>query len=196
MNIYPVEFNPIYINDMQDIKGVEYINIDKENNDTLISTVYSGPQYPAVKSEDIPKDTKDEVDNYFDEYGARNRFAIIKYKMDQNSKGQVYKRTLVCEFSGKYKSKKMAEVALKETQQNTKTKKLNCPWHINLSFPDQATQIGVTTFINQHNHILVPKTQEFATKYRLFTDEALNEISLMTKHGNLTLTVQKNLLKA
>ncbi|EXX57035.1 hypothetical protein RhiirA5_378874 [Rhizophagus irregularis] len=116
--------------------------------------------------------------------------------MDQNSKGQVYKRTLVCEFSGKYKSKKMAEVALKETQQNTKTKKLNCPWHINLSFPDQATQIGVTTFINQHNHILVPKTQEFATKYRLFTDEALNEISLMTKHGNLTLTVQKNLLKA
>ena len=43
--------------------------------------------------------------------------------------------------------------------------------------------------------MLEPKTQEFATKYRLFTNEAINEISLMTKHGNLTLTVQRNLLK-
>ncbi|CAB4387876.1 unnamed protein product [Rhizophagus irregularis] len=84
MNIYPVEFNPIYINDTQDMEAVEF--------------------------EDIPKDTKfdmwDEVDNYFDEYGARNGFAIIKYRMDRNSKGQVYKRTLVYEFGEKYKSKK------------------------------------------------------------------------------------------
>ncbi|PKK59279.1 hypothetical protein RhiirC2_795049 [Rhizophagus irregularis] len=79
MNIYPVEFNPIYINDTQDMEAVEF--------------------------EDIPKDTKfdmwDEVDNYFDEYGARNGFAIIKYRMDRNSKGQVYKRTLVYEFADK-----------------------------------------------------------------------------------------------
>ena len=40
MNIYPVEFNPIYINDTQDMEGVEYINVDKENNNTLISTYY------------------------------------------------------------------------------------------------------------------------------------------------------------
>ena len=35
-----------------------------------------------------------------------------------------------------------------------------------------------------------------ATKYQSLTNEAINEISLMTKHGNLTLTVQRNLLKA
>ncbi|GBB93919.1 hypothetical protein RclHR1_22530004 [Rhizophagus clarus] len=138
----------------------------------------------------------DEVDNYFDEYSARNGFAIIKYRMERNGKGQIHKRTLVCEFSRTYKPKKSAEAALKGTQQNTKTKKLNCSWYINLFFPDQATQIGVTTFVNKHNHVLVPKTQKFATKYRAFTNEALNEISLMTKHGNLTLTVQRNLLKA
>ncbi|CAG8730544.1 7459_t:CDS:2 [Cetraspora pellucida] len=51
-------------------------------------------------------------------------------------------------------------------------------------------------FINQHNHALSPKIQEFATKYQSFTDEALHEISLMTKHGNLSLTVQRSLLKA
>ncbi|CAB4489231.1 unnamed protein product [Rhizophagus irregularis] len=107
-----------------------------------------------VETEDIPKDIKfdtwDEVDNYFDDYGARNGFAIIKYKMKRNSKGQVHKRTLV--------------------------------W--------------VTTFVNQHNHELIPKTQEFSTKYRTFTNEALNEILLITKYGSLTLTAQRNLLKA
>ncbi|RIA97916.1 hypothetical protein C1645_813449 [Glomus cerebriforme] len=137
------------------MEGVENLNIDKENNNSLI-----------IESEDIPKDIKfdtwDEVDNYFDEYGARNGFAI---------------------------SKKMAEAVLKGMQRNTKTKKLSCQWHINLTYPEQATQIGVTTFVNQHNHILMPNTREFATKYRSFTDEALNEISLMTKHGNLTLTI-------
>ncbi|PKC66991.1 hypothetical protein RhiirA1_535203 [Rhizophagus irregularis] len=107
-----------------------------------------------IETEDIPKDIKfdtwDEVDNYFDDYGARNGFAIIKYKMKRNSKGQVHKRTLV--------------------------------W--------------VTTFVNQHNHELIPKTQEFSTKYRTFTNEALNEILLITKYGSLTLTAQRNLLKA
>ncbi|RHZ84102.1 hypothetical protein Glove_85g101 [Diversispora epigaea] len=93
-------------------------------------------------------------------------FAIVKY-----SKGQGFKETL-------------------------KQKKLSCPWYINLSFPEHSTKIIVTTFINQHNYILVPKTQEFATKYQSFTDEALKEISLMTRHGNLTLTAQRNLLKA
>lgn len=66
-------------------------------------------------SKDTKFNTQDEVDNYFNKYDARNGFAIIKYKMDQNSKNQVYKRTLVCEFGGKYKSKKIAEAVLKRT---------------------------------------------------------------------------------
>ncbi|PKY48806.1 hypothetical protein RhiirA4_464509 [Rhizophagus irregularis] len=65
---------------MQDMKGVKYINVDKENNNTLIT----------VEFKDMSKDTKFNT-------------------MDQNSKNQVYKRTLVCEFGGKYKSKKIAE---------------------------------------------------------------------------------------
>ncbi|PKB96802.1 hypothetical protein RhiirA5_434225 [Rhizophagus irregularis] len=138
--MYPVAIN--IDNIVQEMEGVEYINvneyinIDKENNDNL-----------TIETEDIPKDIKfdtwDEVDSYFDDYGARNGFAIWKI--------QVQKIT---------------------------------------------TQIGVTTFVNQHNHELVPKTQEFSPKYRAFTNEALNEILLMTKYGSLTLTAQRNLLKA
>ena len=44
MDISPVEINPInvntIVNDVQDMEGVEYINIDKENSDiNLISFV-------------------------------------------------------------------------------------------------------------------------------------------------------------
>jgi hypothetical protein len=47
--------------------------------------------------------------------------------MYRNKQGQIHKRTLNCEFSEKYKSKKKEEALLKETQRNTKTKKSSCP---------------------------------------------------------------------
>ncbi|CAB4425841.1 unnamed protein product [Rhizophagus irregularis] len=170
------------------MEDVEYISADKENNNEELISTYTclllyiqftykltASIFTAVASEDVPEDIKfdmwEEVDSYFDEYGVRNGFAIIKYRMERNSKGQVHKRTLICEFGGKYKSKKKDEAKLKGTQRNTKTKKLGCPWHINLTFPENATQISVTTFINQHNHSLIPKTQEFATKYRSFNND-------------------------
>ncbi|RHZ75962.1 hypothetical protein Glove_208g167 [Diversispora epigaea] len=165
MNPNTAEIEPVnVIDDIQDMEDIENINVDK--------IIF------VITSEDIPKDTKfdtwDEVENYFDEYGSRNEFAIVKYRMKRNSK----------------------ETVLKGIQRNTKTKKLSCSWHINLTFPGHSIKIIITIFINQHNHPLVSKIQEFATKYRLFTDEALKEISLMTKHGNLSLTAQRNLLKA
>ncbi|CAB4378529.1 unnamed protein product [Rhizophagus irregularis] len=181
MNIYPVETNPInvneVVNDLQNMEDVEYISADKENNNEELISTYTclllyiqftykltASIFTAVASEDVPKDIKfdmwEEVDSYFDEYSVRNGFAIIKYRMERNS--QVHKRTLICEFGGKYKSKKKDEAKLKGTQRNTKTKKLGCPWHINLTFSENATQISVTTFINQHNHSLIPKTQEYS----------------------------------
>ncbi|CAB5381740.1 unnamed protein product [Rhizophagus irregularis] len=145
MNVYPVETNPInvneVVNDLQNMEDVEYISADKENNNEELISTYTclllyiqftykltASIFTAVASEDVPEDIKfdmwEEVDSYFDEYGVRNGFAIIKYRMERNIKNQVHKRTLICEFGGKYKSKKKDEAKLKGTQQNTKTKKL------------------------------------------------------------------------
>ncbi len=42
MEIYPAEISPVNVNNIvnntQDMEGVEYINVDKENSDNLIST--------------------------------------------------------------------------------------------------------------------------------------------------------------
>ncbi|PKK56330.1 hypothetical protein RhiirC2_800252 [Rhizophagus irregularis] len=83
-----------------------------------------------------------------------------------------------------------------ETEDIPKDIKFDTWDEIDNYFDDYATQIGITTFVNQYNHKLIPKTQEFSTKYRTFTNEALNKILLMTKYGSLILTAQRNLLKA
>ncbi|CAG8476075.1 25883_t:CDS:2 [Racocetra persica] len=105
-----------------------------------------------VASEEIPKDIHfnmwDEVEDYFNEYGARNRFAVTKYQMERNILGQIHKRT----------------------------------FYINLSILEQATQISVTTFVNQHNHTLVPETQNFGVKYKTLSKEALDKINIITRH--------------
>ena len=42
MNVYPVETSSInfngVVNNIQDMENVEYVSVDKENNDDLIST--------------------------------------------------------------------------------------------------------------------------------------------------------------
>ncbi|GBC33776.2 hypothetical protein RIR_jg22527.t1 [Rhizophagus irregularis DAOM 181602=DAOM 197198] len=52
MNVYPVETNPInvneVVNDLQNMKDVEYISADKENNNEEL----------IIASEDVPEDIK------------------------------------------------------------------------------------------------------------------------------------------
>lgn len=51
-------------------------------------------------------------------------------------------------------------------------------------------------FINTHNHELSPNTSTYIPIYRKISEDALNEIQFLTKHGNLSIGTQKNLLKA
>lgn len=51
-------------------------------------------------------------------------------------------------------------------------------------------------FANQHNHELRPDAFEFSSKYRELSKEMIDEIEIMTKYGNLSITLQRNLLKA
>lgn len=138
----------------------------------------------------------DEVEVFLEDYGRRNGFTINKYRMEKNKTTQVItKRTFTCEFGGKFKSKKKESALQAGTQRNTRTKKRQCPWHINFRFPERATNISISLFVNEHNHELRPDTFEFSSKYRELSKEMMDEVELMTKHGNLSITVQRNLLK-
>ncbi|CAG8809532.1 10293_t:CDS:2, partial [Cetraspora pellucida] len=105
------------------LKHIIQAYIHKTNRLTSINPI-------IVTSEEISKSiyftTWDEVEDYLNDYSARNGFAITKYQVEKSNSDQIIKRTFVCEFSGKYKSKKKLEAALNRTQRNTKTKKTNC----------------------------------------------------------------------
>ena len=99
----------------------------------------------------------------------------------------------MCEFGGKFRKNKK-EVA--GNQRNTRTKKRECPWHLNLTFPGNATNITISLFVNEHNYELRPDALEFSCKYRELTKKMMDEIEIMNKHTNLLITIQCALLKA
>ncbi|CAB4473076.1 unnamed protein product [Rhizophagus irregularis] len=192
--------------------NVSIINEDKEENinvsdtiqeninNNISDTIQEGlDNEPSLKiaTENISLDTTfaswEEAEIFLEEYGRRNGFSINKYRISRNKSSQlITKRTFTCEFGGKFKSNK------KETgnQRNTRTKKRQCPWHINLTFPEHATNITISLFENEHNHELRSDTCEFNSRYREISKEIMDEIEIMTKHANLSITVQRNLLKA
>ncbi|CAB4489544.1 unnamed protein product [Rhizophagus irregularis] len=192
--------------------NVSIINEDKEENinvsdiiqeninNNISDTIQEGlDNEPSLKiaTENISLDTTfaswEEAEIFLEEYGRRNGFSINKYQISRNKSSQlITKRTFTCEFGGKFKSNK------KETgnQRNTRTKKRQCPWHINLTFPEHATNITISLFENEHNHELRSDTCEFNSRYREISKEIMDEIEIMTKYANLSITVQRNLLKA
>ncbi|EXX65937.1 protein FAR1-RELATED SEQUENCE 5-like [Rhizophagus irregularis DAOM 181602=DAOM 197198] len=164
--------------------NVSIINEDKEENinvsdtiqeninNNISDTIQEGlDNEPSLKiaTENISLDTTfaswEEAEIFLEEYGRHNGFSINKYRISRNKSSQlITKRTFTCEFGGKFKSNK------KETgnQRNTRTKKRQYPWHINLTFPEHATNITISLFENEHNHELRSDTCEFNSRYKKF----------------------------
>ncbi|CAG8482873.1 12568_t:CDS:1 [Acaulospora morrowiae] len=158
------------------------------------------------------------VDEFLELYGRERGFVVRKKRVERDEMGMVRKRTYDCEHGGRYTPKKKAAV---HEQRNRTSKRIECGWHINLSFPKTSSHITVTTFVNEHNHELNlqqtresrPSTQSSTTqnvsspRYRSVLEAAstknrnlpksvLDDIEFYTLHGNLGVTTQRQLLKA
>ncbi|KAG9288282.1 hypothetical protein G9A89_021313 [Geosiphon pyriformis] len=95
--------------------------------------------------------TWENVDDFLDHYGREQGFVVRKKRVERDDMRIVRKRTYDCEHGGRYTPKKKAAI---HEQRNRTSKRIQCGWHINLSFPKTSTHITVTTFINEHNHDL------------------------------------------
>ncbi|CAG8511743.1 10159_t:CDS:1 [Paraglomus occultum] len=91
------------------------------------------------------------VDEFLLAYGRQQGFVVRKKRVEKDDAGLVRKRTYDCEHGGRYTPKKKAPLS---DQRNRKSKRIECGWHINLSYPKTGHHITVTTFINEHNHDL------------------------------------------
>ena len=68
--------------------------------------------------------------------------------------------------------------------------------HANINSPRNASLITLTTFANIHNHPLYPDAQSYSPIYRRIPEDILGEIQFLTENGNLSISIQKRLLKA
>src|SRR5205823_2358419 len=105
------------------------------------------------------------------EYGRFKGFTVRKKRMDKNSDGSIRSRCLDCEYSGKAPNNDN-----QITTRNKGTKKTQCQWHINLSQPILTSYVRVNTFVNEHNHTLLPDTEIFSTEFRALPNEMKREI--------------------
>src|SRR5436190_7669101 len=103
------------------------------------------------------------------EYGRFKGFTVQKKRMEKNSDGSIRSRCLDCEYSGKVPNDNN-----RITTRNKRTKKTQCQWHINLSQPILASYVRVNTFLDEHNHALLPDTEIFSTEFRALPDEMKN----------------------
>lgn len=115
--------------------------------------------------------------HYCVEYGRFKGFTVRKKRMDKNTDGSIRSRCLDCEYSGKAPNNDRV------TARNKGTKKTQCQWHINLSQPISASCVKVNTFVDEHNHTLLPDTEIFSTEFRTLPDEMKNDIEYFVSCG-------------
>ncbi|POG71403.1 hypothetical protein GLOIN_2v1793903 [Rhizophagus irregularis DAOM 181602=DAOM 197198] len=114
--------------------------------------------------------------------------------------GEYRKLAIVCQHSGKYK-KPLAELSLnnniKENHKTiakvSKTIRLGCKAHINLSRPEKNNvnqYVFVTTIVNEHCHELNSQLINY-TKETALTREMIEDIKFLTLQVRLTITQQR-----
>ncbi|CAG8551862.1 12152_t:CDS:2 [Funneliformis mosseae] len=115
-----------------------------------------------------------------------NHAKILGFNLCKSRKkecgGELRKRTFICERSGKPQKNK--------EDKKPDSKKILCPWHVNLSLPEKNNVeklIIVTKFVDHHNHELHPKD---------FTVQVIQDVEILTKHCKVGAVIQRNYLRA
>src|ERR1044072_4492306 len=127
-------------------------------------------------------------------YGKEHGFTTIKKRLGRHEDGNIKHRSFGCEFGGRYQPQKQVDI---NNHRDRKSKRQKCPWNVNFNCPQNSQIITLTTFNNSHNHTLLPAdTEKYSSKYRCIPDDVHKEIQFLSEHGNLSITIQRKLLKA
>lgn len=129
----------------------------------------------------------EECENFLDKWSKQQGFHLIKDRVTREA-GVVRRRTLICAHSRTYEP---------HSTKDTTTKKLNCPFFVNISYPKSRNPNGFV-FVNKinehHNHPLNQAMIEFEDRKK-FTPEMMDDIKFMTIHCKFGATSQRKFLE-
>ena len=116
-------------------------------------------------------------------------FNVIYSRVEKKPDGTFRRRSVQCEYQGNYITKSSKE---------TTTKRISCPWHINLSEPvskNPSKYVYITTFHDTHSHNLNPNIIQFGDNKHI-PSEIMKEIEFLTIKCRMGAATQRQYLEA
>ncbi|CAG8683705.1 13981_t:CDS:2 [Gigaspora margarita] len=156
----------IDINDIKaNIEEPNYVDINYTEANMEENRLYEGKKFSSWNICDL----------FLDKWSRSRGFKIIKDHVFKDG-NIVRRRSYICEHGKRYKSKSKKKMF---------TKKISCPWHLNVSCSSNDSEITVNTIVNEHNHEL----------NKIFNQDILDDIKFMTEHCNMGATAQRKFLE-
>lgn len=131
--------------------------------------------------------------HFIEQYALQNNFAVFKHKTEKFLDGTCRKRVFKCDLGGRYTEKLSRPILGKEKSKGSK--KQGCMWQINVNRRINSPVATVTSFNNEHNHEISIETLNFATAYKTFSEEIMEQIEFYVVHGRCDATTIRNLLQ-
>ncbi|PKY30732.1 hypothetical protein RhiirB3_447968 [Rhizophagus irregularis] len=126
--------------------------------------------------------TWEDAEIKLNQYAKFSGFSLRRKCVEVDKDGVIQRRTFECSFSGKAVSNQVIDIT---HQRERVSKKIMCPWHINLTKPKSSTEIGITSIIGQHNHSMIPDIYLYASKYCRLSEVILERIEFYVTKGNM-----------
>ncbi|CAG8643797.1 781_t:CDS:2 [Racocetra fulgida] len=118
--------------------------------------------------------------HYIEQYAFQNHFAVYKHKCEIFSDGTCRKRVLKCDRGGRYNERLLRPTLGK--QKNKGSKKQGYTWQINMTQSYNSPIVTVTLLNTEHNHQIDIETIKFATAYKSFSQEIMEQIKYYVIH--------------
>jgi hypothetical protein len=155
------------------------VSLDEfENHESDLNTsLFSGKRFASW----------DECEKFLNDWSKLQGFHLIKDRVTRD-KGVVRRRTYICDHSRSYESK---------STKDTGTKKMNCPFSVNVSCPkikNPEGMISINKINEDHNHPLNISMIEFEESKK-FTMEIIEDIKFITIHCKFGATSQRKFIE-
>ena len=131
--------------------------------------------------------------HFIEQYALQNSFAIFKHKSEKFMDGTDRKRVFKCDMGGRY-VKRLANPTLGK-EKSKGSKKQGCMWQINVNRRVNSPIVTVTLFNNQHNHEISAETVNFATAYKSFPQEIMDQIEFYVVYRRCDAGTIRNFLQ-
>ncbi|CAG8707601.1 19639_t:CDS:2, partial [Gigaspora rosea] len=156
-----------------------------EEFQTYLSKGVENYDNATVECNDNPSEHNNNSEEDYDENFVNNQSFYTELLQEGiESPNTTYDDTIniKCSFSGKSISNQVIDPT---QQRQWPSRKIRCPWHINLTNPKSLSEVGITSIVGQHNHPMVPDITLYAPKYRRLSNEIMDQIKFYITKGNM-----------